>query len=71
MNSAFIYTQSGKLVDRLYKDKNGTDESRITQVYNLLYGRAPTAEELQLGLTFIKTTPDKPGYGINDEPETA
>jgi mono/diheme cytochrome c family protein len=70
MNSAFVYGQSGKLVDRIYK-KADTDEGRITEVYHLLYGRAPSAEELQLGLTFLKTTPDKPGYAVDQEPETA
>ena len=70
MNSAFVYDQSGVMVKRVYGE--GTDDTaRITAVYKLLFGRAPTADELQLGLTFLKTTPDKPGYIVDQEPETA
>ena len=69
MNSAFVYDQSGVLVKRVYSEAN--DTARIQEVYSLLFNRAPTADELQLGLLFLKTTPDKPGYIVDQEPETA
>ena len=47
------------------------DAARITETYHLLYGRAPKPDELQLGLTFLKTTPEKPGYMVDQEPITA
>lgn len=69
MNSAFVYDQAGVLVKRVYAKAD--DSARITEAYQLLFNRAPTPDELQLGLTFLKTTPDKPGYIVNQEPETA
>jgi mono/diheme cytochrome c family protein len=69
MNNTFVYAQAGKLAERLYP--KGDDAARITEAYRLLYGRAPSADELQLGLTFLKTTPEKPGYLVDQEPATA
>ena len=69
MNNTFVYAQAGKLADRVYS--KGDDTARIDEAYRLLYGRAPKPEELQLGLTFLKTTPDKPGYMVDQEPVTA
>jgi hypothetical protein len=37
----------------------------------LLYGRTPTTKEIELGLQFLKTTPEKPGNTVNGEPVTA
>ncbi len=69
MNSAFVYDQTGVLVKRVYT--KGDDTARITETYQLLFNRNPTPEELQLGLAFLRTTPDKPGYMVDQEPETA
>jgi mono/diheme cytochrome c family protein len=69
MNNAFVYAQAGKLANRLYSKQD--DAARITEAYHLLYNRAPTPDELQLGLTFLKTTPEKPGYLVDQEPITA
>jgi mono/diheme cytochrome c family protein len=69
MNSSFVYGQSEALVKRVYS--KGDDTARITEAYRLLFGRAPTPQELQLGLDYLKTTPDKPGYIVDHEPETA
>jgi hypothetical protein len=69
MNNAFVYAQAGKLAERLYPKPD--DAARITEAYRLLYGRVPKADELQLGLTFLKTTPEKPGYMVDQEPATA
>jgi mono/diheme cytochrome c family protein len=69
MNNSFVYAQAGKLAERVY-DK-GDDTARINETYHLLFGRAPTPAELQAGLEFLKNTPEKPGYLVNQEPLTA
>jgi mono/diheme cytochrome c family protein len=69
MNNSFIYAQAGKLAERVY-DK-ADDTARINEVYRLLFGRGPTPAELQAGLDFLKNTPEKPGYLVNQEPLTA
>jgi mono/diheme cytochrome c family protein len=69
MNDAFVYAQAGKLAERVYSA--GDDAARIKEAYRLLFGRAPTPEELQAGLDFLKNTPEKPGYMVAQEPLTA
>jgi hypothetical protein len=69
MNNDFVYTQAGKFAERVYPQPS--DAARITEAYRLLYGRAPTAKELEIGLQFLKTTPEKPGNTVNGEPVTA
>jgi len=69
MNNDFVYAQAGKLAERVYPQPN--DTARIAEAYRLLYGRAPTAKELEMGLQFLKTTPEKPGNTVNREPVTA
>ena len=44
-------------------------ESR--EVYRLLFGRAPNKQEIDVGLAFLRTTPEKPGNTVNGEPLTA
>ena len=69
MNNAFVYAQAGQLANRL--NHLPDDTARIKQSYRVLYDREPTPDELQLGLTFLKTTPEKPGYLVDQEPITA
>lgn len=69
MNDPFVYKQAEVLSKRVYAA--GDDAARITEAYRLLYGRAPSAAELQAGLEFLKTTPEKPGYLVNQEPISA
>ena len=69
MNNSFVYAQAGKLAERVFPDAD--DTARIKQTYSLLFGRQPTPDELQLGLNFLKSTPEKPGYLVNQEPDTA
>jgi hypothetical protein len=69
MNNAFVYAQAGKLAEKVMKLPD--DTKRITECYHLMYGRDPSASELQLGLDFLKSTPEKPGYLVNQEPLTA
>ncbi len=69
MNNSFVYKQAGVLADRVKDEPN--DETRITNVYEYVFQRKPTQQELQLGLKFLSTTPDKPGYTVVGEPITA
>ncbi len=69
MNDPFVYEQAGKLADRVYPQ--ATDEARIREAYRLLYARAPSVKEVELGEAFLKTTPEKPGYAVQGEPVTA
>ena len=69
MNNPFVYKQAGVLAERVHSE--ATDEARITKTYEYLFQRKPTADELQLGLKFLSTTPEKPGYTVNGEPVTA
>ena len=69
MNNDFVYTQAGKLAERVLAEPN--DAARIAEAYRLLYGRAPTAKETDVGLHFLSTTPEKPGNTVNGEPVTA
>jgi uncharacterized protein DUF1553/uncharacterized protein DUF1549 len=50
MNSSFVEEQAAALPQRL----NGDDSQKITQVYRILYGRLPAAEEKDLGLSFLR-----------------
>ena len=69
MNNAFVYEQAGKLAQRVYgKD---SDNARISEAYRLLYGREPTAKELEIGLRFLNGNPQKPGYSVSGVPLTA
>ena len=69
MNDPFVYKQAEVLSKRVY-DK-GDDAARIKAVYVDVYGREPSAAELETGLEFLKTTPDKPGYVVNQQPISA
>ena len=54
LNSAFLTRLSEALVSRL--DGGGGDPApaRIRQIYRILFGRDPTAEELRLGRKFLR-----------------
>jgi mono/diheme cytochrome c family protein len=69
MNNDFVYAQAGKLAERVHSQ--ASDTARIAEAYRLLYGRAPNAKEMEIGLQFLKTTPEKPGNTVNGEPVTA
>jgi hypothetical protein len=69
MNNDFVYDQAGKLAERVFP--KGSDEARIAEAYRLLFGRAPTKQEVDVGLHFLRTTPEKPGNLVNGEPLTA
>jgi len=52
LNSAFLTRLSEALVARL--ESGGGDPARIRQIYRILFGRNPTAEELRLGGRFLR-----------------
>jgi mono/diheme cytochrome c family protein len=69
MNDPFVYKQAEVLSTKVYT--KGDDAARIKEVYRLVFARDPSPEELQAGLEFLKTTPDKPGYMVNQQPVSA
>jgi Protein of unknown function (DUF1553) len=69
MNNPFVYKQAGVLAEKVHDEP--TERDRIVKAYELVYERKPTEEEIQLGLKFLSTTPEKPGYTVNGEPITA
>ena len=48
-----------------------TEDARIAKAYEYLFQRKPSADELQLGLKFLSTTPEKAGYTVEGKPVTA
>jgi hypothetical protein len=69
MNSSFVYLQAEKLAQRVYDE--GNDEARIRKAYRILFGRAPTGAEANVGLEFLRAHPDVPGAQILGQPSTA
>lgn len=69
MNDPFVYKQAEVLSTRVYA--KGDDTARVKAVYGYVYGREPTPLELQAGLDFLKATPDKPGYMVDQQPISA
>jgi len=58
MNSDFMVNQAKALAKRL-RGEAGTDAGRVSRLFGLLFGRAPTDEERRLAEAFLKT----PGEG--------
>lgn len=69
MNDPFTYKQASVLADRVQNET--TEEARIDKTYEFLFQRKPTADEVKLGLKFLSTTPEKPGYEVTGQPITA
>jgi hypothetical protein len=61
MNNSFVALQASALSDRL-ASSGGDAPSRITLAYRLLFGREPTAAELQLGLDYVENQGSWPQY---------
>ena len=56
MNSPFVIEQAKALLQRPEIAAQTNPRQRITKLYRLLYGRAPNADEIALGIKFILTT---------------
>ena len=59
MNNPLVIEQARKIVERADFKKMEDDERRVAYLYNLLYQRPPTAQEVQLGLAFFEEAPTK------------
>ncbi len=57
MNSDFVQQQAELLVRRI--ESEPTPEARIQKAYRLVFGRAATAEEVRLGLDYLRNEPLK------------
>ncbi len=57
MNSPLVVEQARNLVNRRDFLNTTGPQQRIKLLYDIIYQRAPTAEELQLGLEFLKESP--------------
>jgi len=69
MNNPFVYKQAGVLAERVASEP--TDKDRVIKLYEYVFQRKPSDEELELGLKFLSTTPEKAGYAVVGEPITA
>jgi len=54
LNSSFLMQRAKALAGRVLEDSKREDAARIESAYRILFGRRPTSDELQLGLTFVK-----------------
>ncbi len=54
LNSPFAQEQAKALAKRA---EAVAPEQRVKRLYRFVYGRAPTADEIDLGLAFVRTTP--------------
>ena len=50
MNSSFVEEQAKSVAKRL----SGADAQKVRQIYRILYGRQPSSDELDLGLSFLR-----------------
>ncbi len=61
LNSPFMQQQTAALANRISPRQNASDsadvEQRIQDLYELIYSRSPTTEELQLGKNFLADIP--------------
>jgi cytochrome c553 len=57
MNSPFVRQQARRLLARPEVAGAGAASDRIPALYRLVYGRAPTAEEAELGRAFVEPGP--------------
>jgi hypothetical protein len=57
MNSDFVQQQAEHLAQRVASEPDNT--ARIQKVYRLVYGREATAEEVKMGLEYLRTEPLK------------
>ncbi len=63
LNSEFVMRQAERLSDRLIDEFGDDDSKRIERAYWLVYGRAPTKEEIALGRNYLESGADAwPSY---------
>jgi mono/diheme cytochrome c family protein len=54
MNSPFVIAQAKAILERPEVASTTNPRVRIERLYRLLYGRAPSGEELRLGMAFVR-----------------
>jgi hypothetical protein len=69
MNNPFVFKQATILAERVHSQP--TDKDRIIELYRIVFQRTPSNKEIDLGLKFLSTTPEKAGYAVAGEPITA
>jgi hypothetical protein len=57
MNSPFVVERARALVRRSDVQGAGTSEKRVQQLYQAIYGREPTRDQVKAGVEFVKSTP--------------
>ena len=57
MNSDFVQQQAEHLAQRVASEPDNT--ARIQKIYQLVYGRAPSPEEVKIGIEYLRTEPLK------------
>lgn len=67
MNSDFMQVESEQLVKRIAAEPD--NRSRIRKAYLLIYGRAPTEEEIKLGLDYLHSEPMREYTENKDKPK--
>lgn len=65
MNSPFVIEQARHLASRA---TGPTPEERVRQLYRLSLERAPTADEIELGVRFVKSAGEKPAVAVSQPP---
>lgn len=55
MNSDFMQVQAEEIAKRVANEVD--NRARVKKMYQLVYGRVPTEQEVQLGLAYIKSEP--------------
>ncbi len=67
MNSPFVIEQAKALLQRPEIAAEANQRLRITTLYRLLYGRAPSADELALGLKYVNDAANNGGVTIDEQ----
>jgi hypothetical protein len=57
LNSAFVMEQACKMVNRPTFQRLDDETKRVCHLYQVVYQRDPSADELQLGLRFVQSKP--------------
>jgi hypothetical protein len=60
MNSPFVLEQARRLAGRPEVAGEARPEGRVRQLYRLAYGRDPEADEMLLGLDFVRRAGAEP-----------
>ncbi|HEY6401334.1 MAG TPA: DUF1553 domain-containing protein, partial [Blastocatellia bacterium] len=64
MNSQFVIEQAIGLIRRPEIAAEKNPRRRITKLYRLLYGRAPSADEIRLGLNYVNDPANSAAGGV-------